>query len=207
MENSRAQTNPARFVPQKKENPGRLRFLTAEEEVRLRAVITANRPHCLYQLDVALNTGMRKGEQYSVTWEQVDFEQEYIYLDETKNGSQRYVHLNQACLDALSALKEECRNRGLTFPTLFFDKQNTPIKDPRERFAVSCKEAGIEGVTWHTLRHTFASRLAMAGVDLKTAQELIGHKTLAMTARYSHLSPGHLKAAINRLSTKPETAA
>jgi integrase len=66
MDNSKIYTNPARFVPQKKENPGRLRFLSDEEEVRLRKVIAAKRPHCMYQLDVALHTGMRKGEQFTV---------------------------------------------------------------------------------------------------------------------------------------------
>jgi integrase len=57
--------------------------------------------------------------------------------------------------------------------------------------ATALEQAEIEGVTWHTLRHTFASRLVMAGVDLKTLQELMGHKTIAMTARYAHLAPTH----------------
>ena len=59
--------------------------------------------------------------------------------------------------------------------------------------------AKIEGVTWHTLRHTFASRLVMAGVDLKTVQELMGHKTIAMTARYAHLAPTHKLQALETL--------
>ena len=62
--------------------------------------------------------------------------------------------------------------------------------------------AGIEGVTWHTLRHTFASRLVMAGVDLKTVQELLGHKTMAMTARYAHLAPSHKLRALETLVTR-----
>jgi site-specific recombinase XerD len=199
MDNSKAHTNPARFVPQKKENPGRLRFVSHDEEVLLRNAIMANRPHCIYQFDLALNTGMRKSEQFTVELGQVDFEHEYIYLQMTKNGSERYVHLNRTALNTLGSLKEERDRRGLKFPTLFFDKQNSPIKDPREWFAVTCEEAGIEGVTWHILRHTYCSRLVMAGVDLRTAQELMGHKTLAMTARYAHLSPGHLKTAIQKL--------
>jgi len=71
----------------------------------------------------------------------------------------------------------------------------------------ACEEAKVVGVTWHILRHTFASRLVMAGVDLKTVQELMGHKTIAMTARYSHLSPGHLKSAINKLDAAPKKPA
>ena len=62
-------------------------------------------------------------------------------------------------------------------------------------------KAGIEGVVWHTLRHTCASRLVMAGVDIRTVQEIMGHKTLAMTMRYSHLSGEHLSQAVNRISS------
>jgi site-specific recombinase XerD len=200
MQNRRVSTNPARFVPQRKESVGRIRFLTEEEEKRLRAAILKNRPHCVYQLDVALNTGMRKGEQFGITWEQVDFKRGYIHLDETKNGRDRYVHLNDAVSASLKALKEECKSRKLEFDTLFFDRRNEPIQDPRMWFASACVEAKIKGVTWHTLRHTFASRLVMAGVNLKTVQELMGHKTIGMTARYAHLAPGHLKDAVNKLA-------
>jgi len=73
------------------------------------------------------------------------------------------------------------------------------MTDPREWFSAACEKAKIQGVTWHTLRHTFASRLVMAGVDLKTVQELMGHKTIAMTARYAHLSPEHKLSALERL--------
>jgi site-specific recombinase XerD len=62
------------------------------------------------------------------------------------------------------------------------------------------KRAKIEGVTWHTLRHTFASRAVMAGVDIRTVQELMGHSTITMTMRYAHLSPTHLRTAVNRAS-------
>jgi integrase len=117
----------------------------------------------------------------------------------TKNESDRYVHLNQTAVDSLIALRENCRNRGFKFQTLFYDKQHTAIKDPSEWFEAACEEAGVEGVTWHTLRHTFASRCIMAGIDLKTLQVLMGHKTIAMTARYAHLFPGHLKTALTKL--------
>jgi integrase len=199
MQNSRVSTNPARFVPQRKESGGRIRFLTEEEETRLRAAIMNCRPHCSYQLDVALHTGMRKGEQFSVTWNQVDLKGGNIHLDKTKNGSDRYVQLNETALAALTLLKEDHKARKLEFDTLFYDRRDQPIRDPREWFAAACEEAKIKGVTWHTLRHTFASRLVMAGVDLKTVQELMGHKTIAMTARYAHLAPEHLKGAVNKL--------
>jgi site-specific recombinase XerD len=80
--------------------------------------------------------------------------------------------------------------------TLFDSKHDGLIKKPRKWFAIAQKQAGIDGVTWHTLRQTFASRLVMAEVDLKTVQELMGHKTIAMTARCAHFAPTHRLQAL-----------
>jgi site-specific recombinase XerD len=76
-----------------------------------------------------------------------------------------------------------------------------PVCDfsPRKWFEECVKAAGPESFTWHCLRHAFASRLIMAGVDLRTAQELMGHKTIQMTVRYAHLAPQHQLAAVQRL--------
>jgi site-specific recombinase XerD len=201
IQNRKINSNPARLVPQRKEPAGKIRFLTEDEERRLRAALK-DRPLCIPQLDVALHTGMRKSEQFSVTWDQVDFAQKYIHLSTTKNGSDRYVSLNSEALRVLRKLKEtHARLRLPADLTLFVSWQKKPMSDPREWFAAACEEAKIENVTWHTLRHTFASRLVMAGVDLKTVQELMGHKTIAMTARYAHLSPEHKLSALERLVT------
>ncbi len=67
------------------------------------------------------------------------------------------------------------------------------------------RDAGLSGFSWHCLRHTFASRLVMAGVDIRTVQELLGHKTIAMTVRYSHLAPKHALAAVERLDAPSES--
>ena len=67
-----------------------------------------------------------------------------------------------------------------------------------QTFLPALKRANIEGVTWHTLRHTFASRAVMAGVDIRSVQELMGHSTITMTMRYAHLSPAHLQEAVNK---------
>jgi site-specific recombinase XerD len=133
----------------------------------------------------------------------VDFQQKFIYLDRTKNECTRFVHLNSAALQVLKGLRKE-HNR-LKLPadgTLFLSQWDGEIKNPRKWFETALYRAGIHGVTWHTLRHTFVSRLAMTGVDLRTVQELMGHKTIAMTVRYSHLAPAHPLSALELLVTK-----
>lgn len=200
--------NPARLIRRSKEPMGRLRFLSEDEEAALRKAIAAALPgrirdegeSAFAQLDIALHTGMRRSEQFTATWDQVDLERGYIYLSTTKNGSDRYVTLNSRALQVLKALKERHKELGLPAnSTLFHSKREGLIKNPRKWFATALEQAGINNVTWHTLRHTFASRLVMAGVDLKTVQELMGHKTIAMTARYAHLAPTHKLRALETL--------
>ena len=85
---------------------------------------------------------------------------------------------------------------------VFTSKAGTPLNPQNfinRVFKPALRRAAIEDFRWHDLRHTFASRLVMGGVDLRTVQELLGHKTIAMTVRYSHLSPGHLQAAVEAL--------
>ena len=77
--------------------------------------------------------------------------------------------------------------------------------EPRRWFEPVLEDANVANFSWHGLRHTFASRLVMAGVDIRTVQELLGHKTIAMTVRYSHLAPTHTLAAVERLDALAET--
>ena len=208
MRAGKVSVNPARLIRRSKESLGRVRFLSYEEEARLRKVIALNLPgrindegkSAFAQLDVALHTGMRKSEQFTATWEQVDLEKGYIYLSVTKNGSDRFVTLNSAAVQVIKSLQKRHKLLGLpSDSTLFHSKRDGLIKNPRKWFATALEQAKIKGVTWHTLRHTFASRLVMAGVDLKTVQELMGHKTIAMTARYAHLAPTHKLQALETL--------
>ena len=187
--------NPARLVRRSREPMGRVRFLSFEEEAELRKAIAATLPgrvkdqgeSALAQLDIALHTGMRKSEQFTATWDQVDLDKGYIYLSATKNGSDRYVALNSTARKVLQALKE--KHRQLRLPstsTLFHSKRGGLIANPRKWFATALDQARIKGVTWHTLRHTFASRLLLSGADLVTVKDLLGHAEIKTTLRYAH---------------------
>jgi site-specific recombinase XerD len=96
-------SNPARLVEQRPEKNARLRFLSADEELRLRDAITKRCPQHMQELDIGLNTGMRKGEQYSLEWSQVSFRRKRILLEETKNGSSREIPMNKSCIAAMEA--------------------------------------------------------------------------------------------------------
>jgi integrase len=89
--------------------------------------------------------------------------------------------------------------RRLDSPHVFTDSKGRRYGNVKKRFCAACQRAGIKDFTFHDLRHTFASHLVMAGVDLPTVKELLGHKTLIMTLRYTHLAPSHKVRTVSRL--------
>ena len=198
MQNGKVQSNPARLVRQRKENNGRIRFLSDEEEQALRTFVQENYPHHLPELELSLNTGLRLGEQYGLTWDCVAFDRRVLTIPRSKNGEIRYVPLNDEALSALRTAHTQSNEQ----PFVFLNRYGQRLVSPREWFDPSVNAAGVKDFTWHCLRHTFASRLVMAGVDLRTVQELMGHKTIQMTVRYAHLAPKHQLDAVQRLCAK-----
>lgn len=143
----------------------------------------------------ALNTGMRRGEILSLTWDRVDLKHGFILLDITKNGERREIPINGTLLATFKGL-----TRRLDIPHVFYDsKTGKPYQDVKKSFHSACKTAKIKDFHFHDLRHSFASQLVMAGIDLTTVKELLGHKTLTMTLRYAHLAPGHKVKAVDVL--------
>ena len=145
---------------------------------------------------------MRLSEQYGLTWDCVDHLRRQITIPRSKHGGIRYISLDNTAVDALLVLRRRGNGTGPVMVSAGSGHgylAGHPLKTPREWFDASCRKAGILDFTWHCLRHSFASRLVMAGVGLRTVQELMGHKGIAMTCRYAHLAPEHQLEAVNKL--------
>ncbi len=191
--------NPVKLVKRKREHNGRVRFLSSPEESALRAVVISRYSQHLPELDIALNTGLRRGEQYSLTWDDVNFDTRLLSILDTKNGEMRHIPLNTVAMAAFAELYRNSPGEGYIFTNRHGDR----LLRGRHWFEPAIREAEVKDFTWHCLRHTFASRLVMAGVDLRTVQQLMGHKTIQMTVRYAHLAPEHQMAAVERLCPQP----
>ncbi|ABK98750.1 tyrosine-type recombinase/integrase [Pelobacter propionicus] len=178
-----------------KENNRRLRFLAVAEMTAL--VDSCSRG--LREIVVfALNTGCRRGEILSLTWDHVDLKHGFIRIADSKNGESRDIPINAALADMFKGVV-----RRIDSPYVFTNPDTgTRYQDVKRSFATACRRAAIMNFHFHDLRHTFASHLVMNGVDLTTVSRLLGHKSLTMTLRYSHLAPDHLKKAVERLTWK-----
>ena len=181
-----------RKVKQLPENNKRLRYLSKEE---CQSLINSCGPHLRPVVITALNTGMRKGEILSLKWDNVDLKHGFILLEKTKNGDRRESPINETLRVTL-----DNRMRRLDVPYVFYNAETSkPYQDVKKSFKTACRKTGIRDFTFHDLRHTFASHLVMAGVDLATVKELLVHKTLDMTLRYAHLAPSHKVKAVDLL--------
>jgi len=138
---------------------------------------------------------MRAGEQFSLQWNQVQWDGRKLHRYKTKNGTARDFGLNAVALDALTALKAWAGDS----PLVHVHEKGESLTRYRDWFNVAVESAGLTDYTWHCNRHTFASRLVMAGVPSRTIGELLGHRSPAMTWRYSHFVPTHRQDAVARL--------
>ena len=189
-------TNPWRLV-QKPKVPELLpTFFTRKEFVHLLEFIDDSDFRDLVL--TAVSTGMRRGELIALKWESVDLVRGLLTVQAAyaKNGQTRTIPLNSRAREALVRLKAQSHSGYV------FSKPNgLPYRSMEKPFQKACAEAGLAGtgVTLHTLRHTFASNLVMAGVDLKTVQEYGGWSDLTLVQRYSHLSASHKAKAIETI--------
>lgn len=228
-----AHTNPGKALKLTREDHSRVRYLTAEEEARLRKALTARdtkaqtqrananawraargyatRPAIGAYRDAltplvltALNTGLRRGELLSLTWGAVNLVRGQLTVQaaHAKSGKTRHVPLNTEAREVLTAWRPSAWTpEALVFPadTPSANGEARQIQETKTAWTGLLKAADITGFRFHDLRHTFASKLVMRGVDLNTVRELLGHADLTMTLRYAHLAPEHLDAAVEKL--------
>jgi len=199
IRNGKASSNPARATRHRREDNSRVRYLTPEEETKLRAVLETDWPSHIQELDLALHTGLRLSEMYGLNWQDVDIARRLLQVRRGKNGEARYARLNSVAFKALGDLLKRSDGTGPVVRNL----AGEPLASPRYWFEKAIRKAGLADFHWHDLRHTFASRLTMAGVGLRAVQDALGHKSVAMTVRYSHLAPDFLFDVVEKLVPRP----
>lgn len=168
------------------------RVLSAEEEVRLLAHCP---PHLAPIVVFALNTGMRRGEILGLRWDQVDPAGKAVRVTRTKSGRDRMVPLNEAAAEVIKAQRRTSHG-SYVFPST---KGGEFLKTVAHSFARACRLAGITGLRFHDLRHTFATRLIRKGADIITVQDLLGHYSVTVTQRYTHTGADEKRRAVETL--------
>ena len=161
------------------------------------AALTGQRAHLRPIVILAVYTGMRKSEILSLTWPQVDFTRNVIHLITTKSGKARSVPMSELVRSELLNLKAESKHSEFIFVSVRTGRALGWIK---RGFVSACKDAGIENLHFHDLRHTASTRLADDGVDPLTIAQILGHSDLRMTARYTHATDHSLRRAVEGLA-------
>ena len=199
-----AKENPVDRVKKPTINNKRTRFLTYEEaEMLLNKLQRTNKQ--LYEMAfLSLYTGMRAGEIFNLKWQDVDFKNGIIYIRDPKNKADRVAYMTA---DIKEMLDSKFNKKAQQDDYIFKGVKGKKITEISKTFAITVNRLGLnDGITdkrnkvvFHTLRHTFASWLAIQGTPIYTIKELMGHKSLAMTERYSHLAPDTKREAIKKL--------
>jgi len=181
--------NPTRSADVR-EPEGRVRWITTEEAERL---IACASPVVADFIKIGLYTGMRSGEILGLTWDRVDFERSTIRLESvhTKTKRSRTIPLHPTAKAGLKSCKKRWPESAYVFV----------IDSVKKGFAGACKRAGISDFHPHDLRHTCASWLVQKGVSLYEVRDILGHSSIKLTERYSHLAPENLAGAIAKLKS------
>ena len=190
--------NPVKRVKMLRETGQRERFLTPEQAETLLSKCSGwLRP----MVTVALHTGMRRGELLGLTWRDVDSRAACIVLDPegTKSGHGRKIPMNATVRGELDRLRGERPVRGLDAHVFRGPQGGNPDMTARREFPKAVRKAKLGRFRFHDLRHSHASFLVQAGVPLNTVRDLLGHRSLAMTLRYAHLSPDARQDAVDTL--------
>ncbi len=192
--------NPCSKVPKLKEPAGRTRYLDDDERKRLLEACSAVSPSLHLAVVLALSTGARRMSVWSLRWRDIELSEgkETVVFPDTKNRSD--VHL-PLCGPVVKLLLEHRKIRRLISDLLFPSKIDAQKPfDFKAPFARALKQAEIDGFRWHDLRHSAASYLAQQGVDIQRIAAILGHKTLQMSMRYSHLNVESLREDMEKMT-------
>ena len=189
--------DPMRDVGRFKETSGLERVLTDTERQILLKECESNPPLYL-AVFLALSTGMRRSEIRFLTWDQIDLEKQFIYLEATKNGLHRNVPLSEKAFELLTLHKlQRDKDSEFIFPSR---TKSTGPWDWQNAFATVRERVGLEDLRFHDLRHCAASYLAMSGCTAPEIASILGHKTLVMVQRYTHIADQHNKKILQRMN-------
>lgn len=179
--------NPCNKVARKRENPARMTFLT-KEQIKM---LLKNAPSNIKPiLKCALMTGMRRGEILNLTWNDIDLVNGIIYIRDSKSGKSRQIPMIPELIETFQNLPKK---KGKVF--------DIKIECLRKRFNKLLKSLNITNFRWHDLRHTMASQFVMNNGDLVVLKELLGHSSMNLTLRYSHLAPEHIRKETQVISS------
>lgn len=188
--------NPARQVKQLKEAKGIDRYLSKREFDRLMAASKESNWNKMYLLVLmAITTGARRSELIGLQWRHINFKAKTAYLGDTKNGDNRVLPLIDSCIEELEKFK------GYPDDYIFHvqDSPCHPFNNFDKHWYACLASANVQSLRFHDLRHTCASWLAMNGAPLKAIAEVLGHKTIVTTARYTHHSTEHKASMVNNV--------
>lgn len=186
------ESNPCRRVRMLRLDNKRTRVLSDEEEERLLLALNKNK---LVQeiVTLALHTGLRRGEIFNLAWSDVDFARRVIVIQQSKSGNKRTVPMNSTVSELL---KNMIRRGDLVFPS---PRTGVRLDDIKRSFGSAVREAKIDNLRFHDLRHTSATRMADAGADAFTLMRILGHSDIRMTSRYTHATDSAIRRAVETL--------
>jgi len=174
------------------ERNDRVRFLEKDE---IKILLDVSPPYLADVIKGAIFTGLRKGDLLNLKWPDVNLERGLlIHREQKKGGKISFKHLNDDMIDLLMQIPKGESDY------IFLGPDGKPLKDIKRSFHTALRKAGIKDFRFHDLRHTSASHLLMRGASMKAVQEHLGHTTIAMTQRYSHLSKDFQREEVNRLN-------
>lgn len=187
----RLESSPLKNVKKFKEPNFKFRVLTLEE---MKALIDVAENHLKPIVIIALNTGMRRGEILGLKWENINLSKRSIHVEDSKAGRARDIPMNSLVIEALSTIPQDSEY-------IFFNPMTgRPIQDVKKAFKTACENAKIKDLRFHDLRHSAATRMVEAGVDLVTVSKILGHSSIQMTMRYAHPTPENMRMAVEKLA-------